>query len=139
MGKLTRFGIAVDTDLLEAFDVRNRRKGYTNRSEAIRDLIRGALVADEWETAKGEMVGVLSIVYDHHRMDLPKRLTHAQHHHHGMVVATVHVHLDHDHCLEILILRGPCAQVRTFADGMISTRGVKHGEFSMMGKGKRLT
>ncbi|MBN1257100.1 MAG: nickel-responsive transcriptional regulator NikR [Planctomycetes bacterium] len=133
MGDLIRFGIAMESDLLKAFDLRNARKGYDNRSEAIRDLIRGSLVAEQWESAKGEIVGVLSIVYNHHKLELPKKLTHAQHNHHSMVVATVHVHLDHDDCLEILILRGKLSEVRFFADEVISTRGVKYGEFSMMG------
>jgi CopG family transcriptional regulator, nickel-responsive regulator len=135
MGNLVRFGMSLEADLLAAFDERNRRKGYANRSEAIRDLIRGTLVQDDSAAGKGEMVGVLSIVYDHHQMELPKKLTHAQHDHHKMVIATVHVHLDHDNCLEILILQGKAKPVQAFAEQMISTRGVKHGDFSIMGSG----
>lgn len=134
MSHLVRLGISLDSDLLEAFEARNQRKGYTNRSEAIRDLIRNVLVQEDWEEAKGSMAAVLSIVYDHHQLDLPKRLTQAQHDHHDLIVTTVHVHLDHHHCLECLILRGEAKEIRTFADRMISMRGVQNGHLAVMGR-----
>ncbi len=139
MSELVRFGVAVDHDLLKKFDARNKRKGYVNRSEAIRDLIRECLVEEEWGKTTGETVGVVSLVFDHDRMELSKTLTHAQHRRHGLIVATTHVHLDEHNCLEVLILRGKARQVRTFAEHLISRRGVKHGKLFTTTTGKKLS
>ena len=130
MGKLTRFGVSLDEELLEPFDTLCAVKGYSNRSEAIRDLIRKALVAEEWHQAAGQGAGTLTLVYDHHKNDLARRLTQMQHDEHDIIIATLHVHLDHHNCLEVLILKGEAARVRALADKLISCKGVKHGTFS---------
>ena len=130
MGKLTRFGVSLDEELLEPFDALCAVKGYSNRSEAIRDLIRKALVAEEWQQADGQGAGTLTLVYDHHKNDLARRLTQMQHDEHDIINATLHVHLDHHNCLEVLILKGEAARVRALADKLISCKGVKHGTFS---------
>ena len=130
MGKLTRFGVSLDEELLEPFDALCAVKGYSNRSEAIRDLIRKALVAEEWQQADGQGAGTLTLVYDHHKNDLARRLTQMQHDEHDIILATLHVHLDHHNCLEVLILKGEAARVRALADKLISCKGVKHGTFS---------
>lgn len=130
MGKLTRFGVSLDEELLEPFDALCAVKGYSNRSEALRDLIRKALVAEEWHQADGQGAGTLTLVYDHHKNDLARRLTQMQHDEHDIIIATLHVHLDHHNCLEVLILKGEAARVRALADKLISCKGVKHGTFS---------
>ena len=130
MGKLTRFGVSLDEELLEPFDALCAVKGYSNRSEAIRDLIRKALVAEEWQQADGQGAGTLTLVYDHPKNDLARRLTQMQHDEHDIIIATLHVHLDHHNCLEVLILKGEAARVRALADKLISCKGVKHGTFS---------
>ena len=130
MGKLTRFGVSLDEELLDPFDALCAVKGYSNRSEAIRDLIRKALVAEEWHQADGQGAGTLTLVYDHHKNDLARRLTQMQHDEHDIIIATLHVHLDHHNCLEVLILKGEAARVRALADKLISCKGVKHGTFS---------
>ncbi|WP_308598132.1 nickel-responsive transcriptional regulator NikR [uncultured Desulfovibrio sp.] len=130
MGKLTRFGVSLDEELLEPFDALCAVKGYSNRSEAIRDLIRKALVAEEWQQADGQGAGTLTLVYDHHKNDLARRLTQMQHDEHDIIIATLHVHLDHHNCLEVLLLKGEAARVRALADKLISCKGVKHGTFS---------
>ena len=130
MGKLTRFGVSLDEELLEPFDALCAVKGYSNRSEAIRDLIRKALVAEEWQQADRQDAGTLTLFYDHHTSDLARRLTQMQHDEHDIIIATLHVHLDHHNCLEVLILKGEAARVRALADKLISCKGVKHGTFS---------
>ena len=130
MGKLTRFGVSLDEELLEPFDALCAVKGYSNRSEAIRDLIRKALVAEEWHQADGQGADTLTLVYDHHKNDLARRLTQMQHDEHDIIIATLHVHLDHHNCLEVLILKGEATRVRALADKLISCKGVKHGTFS---------
>ena len=131
MGKLARCGVSLSEDLLAPFDALCARKGYSNRSEAIRDLIRKALVDDEWERTAGEQkAGTLTLVYDHHGNDLAKRLTRMQHEDYDIIVTTMHVHLDHRNCMEVLVLKGEAARIRSLADRLISCRGVKFGTFS---------
>jgi CopG family nickel-responsive transcriptional regulator len=139
MGDLARFGVSVDAGLLKRFDARNRRKGYANRSEAIRDLVRECLVEEEeWGPSSGTTMGVVSLVFNHHTMDLAKTLTNIQHRRHSLIVTTTHVHLDQHNCLEVLILKGKAPEVRTLAAELISRRGVKHGKLFMTTTGKRL-
>ena len=126
---LARFGVSLDEDLLEPFDALCARKGYGNRSEAIRDLIRRALVEEDWQNPQLMGAGTLTLVYDHHKNDLSRRLTQMQHDEHDIIVATLHVHLDHDNCLEVLVLKGDPERVRRLADKLISCKGVKHGTF----------
>lgn len=138
MPGVTRFGVSLDEALLKRFDRLIARKGYANRSEAIRDLIREAFVRDQWESGTGEAVGTITLVYNHDTRDLADRLTDLQHAHFGSIVSTLHVHLDTHHCLEVLVLRGKAAELRKIADRLIGTRGVKHGTFSATSEGKTL-
>ncbi|PLX80256.1 MAG: nickel-responsive transcriptional regulator NikR [Desulfuromonas sp.] len=128
MAELTRFGISIDQDLLEQFDRLSGQKGYGNRSEAIRDLIRAALVEERERQGDVEAVGTITLVYDHHTRDLSDKLTEHQHSHHDAIVSTLHVHLDHHHCLEVVVVRGKASKVRRLADELIGTKGVKHGK-----------
>ena len=128
MADLTRFGISIDDRLLQRFDEMTRQKGYINRSEAIRDLIRAALVEDRWARGEEEIVGTVTLVYDHHTRDLSEKLTEQQHSHHDDIVSTLHVHLDAHHCLEVVVVRGKARDVKRLADELIGTKGVKHGK-----------
>ena len=128
MADLTRFGISIDQRLLERFDTLLSDKGYVNRSEAIRDLIRAALVEEDWARDDKEMVGTVTLVYDHHTRDLADKLTEQQHSHHDAIVSALHVHLDAHHCLEVVVVRGRAPDVKRLADELIGTKGVKHGK-----------
>ena len=119
MAELTRFGISMDQRLLEQFDELISRKGYENRSEAIRDLIRNALVEDQWTKADEETVGTVTLVYDHHTRDLADRLTEQQHDHHNLIISALHAHLDHHNCLEVVVVKGRADEVRHMADSLI--------------------
>src|SRR5262245_48545398 len=112
MHELTRISISLESALLGAFDEHLTAKGYANRSEAIRDLIRDRLVREETARASGEQVAVVTLVYDHHARELAARLIDKQHHHHELVVSSLHVHLGERHCLEVSVLRGPVKEVR---------------------------
>jgi len=125
---VTRYSITVPSSLMDAFDELVQRKRYTTRSEALRDLMRGALVEDRWSRDDAQVMGTVTVVYDHHQRELSQRLTGLQHHAHDMVVCTTHVHLDHHHCLEVIVLRGTAARVQEIADAIIGTRGVIHGK-----------
>ena len=137
MKKLVRFGVSLDHHLLDDFDRLIERKNYTNRSEALRDLIRDNLVGQEWDENK-ETVGTITIVYDHHVHDLTERLTDIQHRSHRLVLSAMHVHLDHDHCVEVLVVRGKGADIKKVADTLIGTKGVKHGKLTMTTTGQGL-
>ena len=132
MTDLTRFGISIDPQLLTDFDELINEKGYVNRSEAIRDMIRNALVEDQLERADSTpTVGTVTLVFDHHTRDLSDKLTEHQHSHHDAIVSALHVHLDAHHCLEVVVVRGTAAQVKRLADELIGTKGVKHGKLVM--------
>ena len=137
MDKLIRFGVSLGKDLLAKFDALIAQRGYASRSEAFRDLIRGALVEEEWRSG-GEVAGAITLVYDHHRKDLVNRLADIQHDAHGLVVSTQHIHLDHDHCLEIIAVRGRAKEVRRLADSLRSVKGVLQGAINMASTGKKL-
>jgi CopG family nickel-responsive transcriptional regulator len=130
MHELTRISISLENALLEAFDERNARKGYATRSEAIRDLIRDRLIHEEVEQGDAEQVAVVTLVYDHHARELAARLIDKQHHHHDLVVSSLHVHLGERHCLEVSVLRGPAHEVRHLGDELLATKGVLHGEMT---------
>src|SRR6516165_10090781 len=130
MNDLTRISISLESALLEAFETRNAAKGYATRSEAIRDLIRDRLLRDQAERAEGEQVAVVTLVYDHHARELAARLIDKQHHHHELVVSSLHVHLGERHCLEVSVLRGPSAEVQHLGHELLATRGVLHGEIT---------
>ncbi len=134
---ITRFSISLETDLLEQFMDMVERRGYPNRSEAIRDIIRESLVKEEWE-GEEEIAGTITIVYDHHKRELTDRLTRIQHAHHEAVLATTHIHLDHDNCMEMIAVKGTATLVQSLADALISARGVMHGKLSATTTGKTL-
>ncbi|WP_045214839.1 nickel-responsive transcriptional regulator NikR [Desulfonatronovibrio magnus] len=136
MGKTIRFGVSLDLDLLTKFDDLCEERSYQTRSEAIRDLIRGALVQKEWQDDSLETVGVLSLVYDHHQSDLSQKLTEIQHEALDEIVTSLHIHLDHHNCLEVLILRGTGKNIKETAQRLISTKGVKHGKLNLTTTGK---
>jgi len=131
MSEITRFGISIDSKLLTSFDRLIDGKGYQNRSEAIRDLIRSSLVEAKWEAGEEEMVGTVTLVYNHHVRDLADKLTEHQHQHHHEVVSALHVHLDAHNCLEVLVLRGRASNIKQIADELIGVKGVKHGKLVM--------
>jgi CopG family nickel-responsive transcriptional regulator len=131
MGVLSRIGIALDSELLKRFDRSIQRRGYTNRSEAFRDLIRDRLVTEQTAVPEAIVVGTVTLIYDHHASGITEKLTEAQHAHHELVVSTSHAHLDHDSCLEVLIVHGKSGQVAQFADLLIGLKGVQHGRLVM--------
>lgn len=138
MGKTIRFGVSLDSDLLEKFDALCDEKSYSTRSEAIRDLIRKMLVEQEWENAKGEAAGTLTMVYDHHHSGLTQKLTEIQHDVHDVVLSTLHCHLDHHNCLEVLVLKGDVETIKSLGQRLISCKGVKHGHLGMTTTGKEI-
>jgi CopG family nickel-responsive transcriptional regulator len=138
MSQVTRFGVSLEENLLAQFDRVIARKGYTNRSEALRDLIRESLVREQWELGTEEAVGTLTLVYSHDVHELADKLTDLQHAHYRTIVSTLHVHLDPHHCLEVLVLRGKAKELKAIADRLIGTRGVKHGTFSATTEGRAL-
>ncbi|HEY6000264.1 MAG TPA: nickel-responsive transcriptional regulator NikR [bacterium] len=135
MGGLVRFGISIPGPLLESFDGLIEGAGYANRSEAIRDLIRNRLVDAAWEGGAGEMIGTLTLVYDHHVHELGDALTGIQHQHHAAILSTLHIHLDAHLCLEVLVLRGPVPVIKRIADSLTGIRGVKHGKLTVTSAG----
>jgi CopG family nickel-responsive transcriptional regulator len=126
----------VDEDLLGRFDVLIGGKGYANRSEAIRDLIRDALVQEQWEDARARVAGTITLVYSHDVRELADTLTDIQHEYHGSIISTMHIHLDGHHCLEVLVVRGRARDVKAIADRLIGTRGVKHGKLTITTTGE---
>lgn len=137
-GPLQRFGVSMEGRLLDLFDRMIAKRGYRNRSEAIRDLVRDKLVEEEWAAGSREVVGTLTIIYDHHTRELQTRMTDLQHTYHAHVVSTLHVHLDHHNCLEVLVVRGRPRDVRALSDGLLSLKGVKHGRLAATTSGKML-
>lgn len=138
MEEIVRFGVSVEKNLLESFDELISRKGYANRSEALRDLVRDHLVEEEWKVEKKEMIGTITIVYNHHTRGLSDILIDLQHHFHNLIISTMHLHMDEDNCLEVLVVKGMVDKIKTIADKLISTRGVKHGKLTMTTTGKEL-
>jgi CopG family nickel-responsive transcriptional regulator len=136
---MERFSATLEADLLAAFDRFLGRHGYKNRSEAVRDLIRKGLVQDEWEVGKDNVMGVISLVYDHHQPNLLNRITQLQHDSQALIISTTHVHMDHHNCLEIIIVKGKPVSVRGLADRLMALRGVKNGSLSAATTGRRLT
>ena len=136
---MQRFGVSIPRKLVAAFDRRIKAKGYRTRSEAIRDIMRESLVAGEWESGQAQVVGTVTIVYGHERRELTQVLTELQHQFHDAIVCATHVHLDQHNCMEVIVVRGRGEQVRTIADRLISTRGVKHGKLVCTSTGRRLS
>ncbi len=128
---VVRFGISIPPKLLEKFDKIIKEKGYTNRSEAIRDLIRDLIVREELKKSEKEGIGILSIVYEHHKSNVLEKIIDAQHKHEKNIVSTLHIHLDRENCMEVIIIRGKITDVKRIADKIISIKGVKHGKLIM--------
>ncbi len=135
MSELTRTTVAIDRELLAQFERWMTARGYANRSEAVRDLIRAALVEQAAEESDREVVGVLSILYDHEQRALAQDLTRLQHRHISAVLCSQHVHLTHHHCLESIVLRAPAGELRELADRILSTRGVLTGRLTLLSAG----
>ncbi len=138
MGDTVRFGISIDENLLNSFDKLIEHKGYANRSEALRDLIRAALIEIKWEGGEEEMIGTVTLVYNHHVRDLSDKLTEHQHVHHHQIISTLHVHLDAHNCLEVLVIRGMAREIKKISDELIGVKGVKHGKLVMTATGQGL-
>ncbi len=137
MAALVRFGVSLEKDLLAAFDRETARRGYGNRSEALRSLIREHLVKEQWAQGK-EVAGAILIVYDHRRRELVERITDLQHSFHDVIISTQHIHLDHNNCLEIVAVKGKPGDAERLADGLRVLRGVKYANFSLASSGKSL-
>ena len=134
----TRFSVSLPPSLLRQLDEMSGDKGYDNRSQAIADMIRAHLVEHRQKTGKGEIAGTITLVYDHHKPHLQATLTDIQHDHHDVILSTVHVHLDHHNCLEVLLVRGKAAVIRKIADELVTAKGVKHGKLTVTTTGKDL-
>jgi CopG family nickel-responsive transcriptional regulator len=134
---LFRFGVSLEKSLIDKFDRYIRKQNYTNRSEAIRDLIRQELIKKEWKEGT-DVAGAITLIYDHHRKELLGKLTDIQHNFQKYIISTQHIHLDHDNCLEIIATRGNPRSIRKLADTLRSIKGVKHGTLSMSSTGSRL-
>ncbi|MDZ4165283.1 MAG: nickel-responsive transcriptional regulator NikR [Smithellaceae bacterium] len=139
MSGVIRFGVSIDSALLHKFDALIEAKGYTNRSEALRDLIRDSMVQAESELGTKEMIGTITIVYNHHTRELTDTLTDLQHRYFHNIISTTHIHMDKHNCLEVLIARGRGNEIRSIAELLIGARGVKHGKFTLTSTGRDLT
>ncbi len=131
MNKLIRFGISMEDDLLHQFDRLIAHKGYTNRSEAVRDIVRDKLVEESIETEHGNVFGALVFIYDHHKQELEKLLSNLQHDYFHNIISTSHVHVDHDHCLEVVLLKGKAKILKNIAEKLLSFKGVEHGRLTL--------
>lgn len=131
MNNTKRFGVSVPPNLLEKFDEKIDEKMYTNRSEAIRDLIRDFLVEEKWEETDEEVYGSLTLIFDHEKKGISDKLTDLQHQDHAHIVSTMHIHLDKHNCMETMAIKGKPQDIKNIADKLISTKGVKHGKLMM--------
>ncbi len=135
---VSRFSVSLPADLLRQLDRMAKEKGYDNRSLAIADMIRSELVEHRQRDGKTEIVGTITLVYDHHKLHVQETLTDIQHDHHDVILSTIHVHLDHHNCLEVLLVRGQASVVKRIADQLIAAKGVKHGKLTVTTTGKDL-
>jgi CopG family nickel-responsive transcriptional regulator len=136
--EIVRFGVSMDSKLLKQFDRYITEKGYENRSEAIRDLIRNNLVDMEWKVGTSESVGTITIIYNHHKRELTDTLTSIQHRYHTSMISTMHVHLDSHNCLEVMVVKGKAKEITDIANRLIGTKGVIHGKLTTTTLGKDL-
>lgn len=141
MSDISRFGVSAEDELLQSFDALIESQGYANRSEALRDLMRDAIIKSKLVMAAdaGEALGSLTLVYDHHASDLSEKMAELQHDNYKLVISALHFHISHDDCMEVIILRGPVRQIRALASGLLSLRGVKHGELFVTVPGHQIT
>ena len=128
MDKVIRFGVSIEPDLLQQFDVYIRQKGYKTRSEAVRDLIRKGLITQLSTNDHQEVIGTLTMIYNHHTGDLNNQLLVIQHDHHHEILTSTHIHIDHDNCLEVLVLKGKVRSIQRLADNIKALKGIQHGE-----------
>lgn len=133
-----RFSVSIPPKLLGQFDAMVRQKGYQNRSLAIADMMRAELVEHRNKFGSEEIAGTITLVYDHHKQHVQSTLTDIQHDHHELIVSTVHVHLDHNNCLEVLVVRGHAGKIRKIADELIAAKGVKHGKLTVTTTGAEM-
>lgn len=145
MAGLVRFGVSIEERLLKDFDRMIKSRKWANRSEAIRDLVRRELIQSQWQEAgvakddqtpvgrRRQVVGTVTMLYDHHKRELPEKIIDMQHRHSAEALSSLHIHLDERNCLEVVVVRGKAAEVRALADSLIGTKGVKHGELVMSG------
>ena len=126
--KVIRFGVSIEPDLLNKFNKMIKKEGYTNRSEAIRDIIRKNLINDKKREPETKVIGTLTMIYDHHTGNLTTKLLDLQHNHHNEILSTTHIHVDHNNCLEVLVLKGKAGQIQKLADNIKALKGIKHGE-----------
>lgn len=134
---LRRFSVSLDEELLQQFDRYIRERGYVNRSEAVRDLIRKEFISEEWEQ-DGDVAGVVTLVYNHHQPQLQEKITEIQHDYYTLITSTTHVHMDHHNCLEVIIVKGKASRIREMAEKVIAMRGVKNGNLTMTSTGHHL-
>jgi CopG family nickel-responsive transcriptional regulator len=137
MDKLVRFGVSVEKELSDKFDIFIKRKGYSNRSEAIRGLIRQELIKREWSKSI-QIAGAILFVYNHHKRELLDILTDIQHEHHHLIISTQHIHLDHDNCMEIVVVKGMPKDAQKLCDKIKSVKGVKYANLNMATTGRRI-
>ena len=123
-----RVGVSFEPELLSKFDKLIKKKGYTNRSEAVRDLVRKSIIESEIESEEGEVIGTFTMIYDHDVGDVTNRLQHLQHHHISEITSTTHIHVDEHTCLEVIVVGGKAKNIRKLADNIKAIKGVKHGE-----------
>lgn len=135
---VTRFSISLPAELARQLDQMTQEKSYTNRSQAVADMIRSQLVEHRQKSGDEEIAGTITLVYDHHKQHVQATLTDIQHDHHEVIISTLHVHLDHDNCLEVLVVRGRADLIRRIADELIAAKGVKHGKLTVTSSGKDL-
>ena len=135
---IVRFGVSIPEELLEKFDRIIEEKGYVNRSEAIRDLIRDFIVRHEWEVGDAEVAGTITMLYNHDEADVVKELLDLQHDYLEEIVSSIHVHMDEHNCLEVVIVKGKAKRIKEIADRLLSLKGVKHGKLVMTGTGREL-
>lgn len=138
MDELARFGVSIPKELLKAFDDYIDKKHYANRSEAIRDLIRQKLVEEEWKESKEEVVGVITFLYDHHKRELTDRLIELQHDHYDKIITAQHLHVDHERCLEVVLVRGKANEIKELADKIQALKGVLHVNLALTTLGKSI-
>ncbi len=135
---VVRFSVSVPKDLAKQLDRMAKEKGYDNRSLAVADMVRAHLVEHRQNLGDQEIAGTITLVYDHHKQHVQAALTDIQHDHHEVIVSTLHVHLDHDNCLEVLVVRGKAGVIKRIADELIAAKGVKHGKLTVTTSGKDL-
>jgi len=131
MEKIIRKGIAFDQEQLRLFDNQIRKKGYKNRSEAIRDMIRKGIIEEQQENPEANMIATLTILYDHHEHHVQDELTHIQHNHPNLIRSSLHIHINHDNCLEVIIIKGKVKNIKKLSDEIIAAKGVKNGKLIM--------